>query len=116
MKKQKRFFMFLIFIFIILINVNTFATSIGKGFFDGKINGQGTDGVFNAGASIINLFQVIGAGMAVIATLILGIRYMYSSPNEKADVKSKLIPWIVGGVLIFGAMGIVKFIENVIAI
>lgn len=113
MKKQKIFFMFLIFLLIIIINVNVFA--IDKNFFNGKINGNGTDKIFGAGAGIIDLFQVIGLGMAIIGTIVLAIRYMYSSPSDKAEVKAKLIPWIIGGVLIFGAIQITKFIETIVS-
>lgn len=114
MKKQKKFFAFLIFLLIIVINVHVFA--MDKNFFDNKINGDGdTDKIFNAGSGIINLVQMIGAGMAIIATIVLAIRYMYSSPGDKAEIKSKLIPWIIGGVLIFGAIQITKFIEIVMS-
>ena len=60
----------------------------------------------------MGIFQYIGAGVAVIATLVLAIRYMYSSPNEKADIKSKLMPFIIGGVLVFGAVSLVKIAET----
>ena len=116
MKKQKILFMFLLFLIIILINVSSFA-AVGNGFFEGKINPDGdTSGIFKVGDSIISLAQVIGVGMAVISTFVLGIRYMYSSPGEKADIKSKMIPWVIGGVLIFGATTIVKLIEMVVHI
>ena len=114
MKKQRKILMFLMFIFIILINVNSYA--MGPHFFDGKINGSGTDKIFATGSGILNLIQLIGVGMAVIASLVLGIRYLYSTSTEKAEIKNKLIPWIIGGVLIFGAVQIVKFIEDVASV
>lgn len=113
MKKQKILLIFIIFILIILINVNVFA-EIGPDFYNGKIDGQGTDEIFTVGAGILNLVQWIGAGMAVIGTIILAIRYMYSAPEEKAVIKARLVPWIIGGVLIFGAIQIVKFIESIV--
>lgn len=113
MKKQKKFFMFIIFLMIIVINVNVFA--LDRDSFNGKINGDGTDKIFDAGSGILNLIQWIGAGMAVIATILLAIRYMYSAPGEKAVIKNRLVPWVIGGILIFGAIQIVKFIETVMA-
>lgn len=68
--------------------------------------------MYDTGNIILGIFQYIGAGVAVIATLVLAIRYMYSSPNEKADIKSKLIPFIIGGVLVFGAVSLVKIAET----
>lgn len=114
MKKQKTILSFLIFMIIIIINVKCFA--FDEGFFDGKINGDGTDSIFSAASGIINLVQWVGAATAIIATIILGIKYMYSAPTEKATIKNRLIPWIVGGLLIFGAMQLVKFIENLVTL
>ena len=68
--------------------------------------------MYDTGNIILGIFQYIGAGVAVIATLVLAIRYMYSSPNEKADIKSKLIPFIIGGVLVVGAVSLVKIAET----
>ena len=73
---------------------------------------KGVDSLYDTGNIILGIFQYIGAGVAVIATLVLAIRYMYSSPNEKADIKSKLIPFIIGGVLVFGAVSLVKIAET----
>lgn len=111
MKKKKIFIISLIIIMILLFTNNVFA--FDQNFYNNKINGEDTTSIFTAGGFIINFVQLVGVGMAVISSLILGIRYMTSSPNERADIKSRLIPWITGGVLIFGAVQIVKFIEQV---
>ena len=50
--------------------------------------------------------------MASIAAIILGIKYMYSSPEDKAEIKKKLVPFIIGGVLVFGAVQLVKIVET----
>lgn len=73
---------------------------------------KGVDSLYDIGNIILGIFQAIGAGVAVIAALILAIKYMYSSPNEKADIKSKLIPFIIGGVLVFGAVSLVRIAET----
>ena len=61
---------------------------------------------------ILGIFQALGAGVAMVALLVLAIRYMYSSPDEKAEVKKKLIPYIMGGVMVFGATSLVKIVET----
>ena len=72
---------------------------------------QGTGILTNLGNTILGIIQAIGAGVAVIATLVLAIRYMYSAPDEKAEIKKKLIPFIIGGVLVFGATTLAKLVE-----
>lgn len=63
------------------------------------------------GNNILGIIQTIGLGVATVATLVLAIRYMYSSPDDKAEIKKKLIPFIIGGVLVFGAVQLVKLVE-----
>lgn len=63
------------------------------------------------GNAILGIIQYVGLGVAVIAALVLAMRYMYSSPNEKAEIKKKLIPFIIGGFLVFGAIQLVKIVE-----
>ena len=72
---------------------------------------NGVDTLYSLGNTILGIIQYVAAGVAVIATLVLAIKYMYSAPSEKADVKSKLIPYVIGGVLIFGAVSLVRIVE-----
>ena len=37
---------------------------------------------------------------------------MYSSPDAQAEIKKKLMPFIIGGVLVFGATSLVKIVET----
>lgn len=71
----------------------------------------GVSTLYEFGNIILGIVQYIGAGVAVVALLILAMKYMYSSPGDKAEVKKKLIPFIIGGVLVFGAVQLVKLVE-----
>ena len=74
----------------------------------------GSDGVstlYTLGNNILSIIQIIGAGVAVVATLVLAMKYMYSAPEDKATIKKQLIPFIIGGVLVFGATSLVKLAE-----
>ena len=73
---------------------------------------SGASSLYKAGNIILGIFQALGAGVAMVALLVLAIRYMYSSPDEKAEVKKKLIPYIMGGVMVFGATSLVKIVET----
>lgn len=59
---------------------------------------------------IYNIFLAVGLVVAVICGLILGIQFMMSSSEGQAEVKEKLVPFIVGCVVIFGAFGIWKLV------
>lgn len=83
-----------------------------------SIVGNGPDGTTGVGTlatlgnAILGIIQYVGIGVSVIATLVLGMRYMYSSPDDKAEIKKKLIPFIIGGVLVFGAVRLVILVET----
>ena len=61
---------------------------------------------------IYTVFQIVGTGLAVIGLILLGIKYVYSAPNERADVKKYAIVYVVGAVLFFGAIGIVELLKG----
>lgn len=71
--------------------------------------GVGT--LYTLGNVILGIIQYVAIGVASIAALVLGMRYMYSSPEDKAEIKKKLVPFIIGGVLVFGAVQLVKIVE-----
>lgn len=77
-----------------------------------KVDASGTiggaDALFTLGNKVLTILQFIGGGVAIIATLLLAIRYMYSSPDDKAEIKRKLIPYIIGGVMIFGVTNLIQ--------
>ena len=72
----------------------------------------GVSTLFTMGNTILSILQAVGAGVAVVATLVLAMKYMYSAPEEKATIKKQLIPFIIGGVLVFGATTLVKLAET----
>ena len=103
----------LIIIYILSCTSMVFAQAIDPlAVVNSGINAQsGTSTLYTLGNAILGILQYVGVGVAIIATLILAMKYMYSAPEEKAEVKKKLIPYIIGGVLVFGAIQLVKLVE-----
>ena len=73
-----------------------------------------TEGLVGWVASIMKVVAIVGSGVAVIALIILGIKYMMGSVEEKAEYKKTLMPYVVGALMVFGASAIVGFLANVI--
>ena len=63
-------------------------------------------------ASIINVVSIIGSAAAIITLIILGIKYMMGSAEEKAEYKKTLLPYIIGAVMVFGASVLTTVIYN----
>ena len=69
-------------------------------------------GVATPRGQIVGIIQIIGIVVAVVILLVLGIKYMTGSAQEKAEYKKTMIPYIIGAILIFAASTIVNVIFN----
>lgn len=61
---------------------------------------------------ITTVFQVIGIAIAVIMIIVIGIKYMVGSVEQKANYKKSMVPYIVGAVLVFSTATIVKLVAS----
>lgn len=44
--------------------------------------------------------------------IVIAIKYISSAPNEKAELKKHMIPFIIGAIMIFACVGIVEIIKQ----
>lgn len=101
--------MVILFLMLALISTSVFAAP-SPNSFTGDTNG--TNAVSNIGQSLLGIVQVAGSILAVIILVVLGIKYMMGSAEEKADYKKTMIPYLVGAVLIFAASNIATMVYN----
>lgn len=73
---------------------------------------QGTGDIQTVGQKIMGIINTVGVVIAVVILMILGIKYMMGSAEEKAEYKKTMIPYIIGAVLIFGATTIANAVYN----
>jgi trbC/VIRB2 family len=59
---------------------------------------------------IIEIITGIGIAVSVIALILLGIKYMVGSIEEKAEYKKSMIPYLIGAIMIFLISTIVTII------
>jgi len=62
-----------------------------------------------------NILLTVGIIIAVIVGMVLGIKFMAGSVEEKANIKEILVPYIVGCVVIFGAFAIWKLVVTILS-
>ena len=89
------------------------ATDIGGVSIDPKT--ENTGDITKVGNKIMGILQVVGVLIAVIILMVLGIKYMMGSAEEKAEYKETMIPYIVGAILIFAAATIANAIYNFVS-
>ena len=109
MKKIFRIGIVLIFIMMFVVT-NIYAFSIG----DLNGNGSNTQSLKTTGNKTITILSIIGSFISVIILIILGIKYMLGSVEEKAEYKKTLMPYIIGATFVFAASAIAGTIYNAI--
>lgn len=67
------------------------------------------------GAKIVTVIRNVGIVLAVIMLMVIGLKYMMGSAEEKAEYKKTLMPYVIGAVLLFAASGIAQMIKNFIS-
>ena len=73
---------------------------------------DGNANIANVGGIILGVATTIGMIVAVVMLVFLAIKYMSSSPNDKAEIKKHIVVWVVGAVLLFAASGAVKLMQG----
>lgn len=58
--------------------------------------------------SLVNMLWGAGVIVAIAGGMILGIKYMLASADEKANIKESMKPYLIGTILILGALSIWK--------
>ena len=110
MKLSKVFSIITIAVMLVATMSNiVLATTIG-GVDINPSAGTADDKIVSIGNKIIGTVQTVGTIVAVLVLVVLGIKYMMGSAEEKADYKKSMIPYLVGAVLIFASTTIVNIV------
>ena len=72
-----------------------------------------TDDITDFSKSLINVISIVGSAAAIITLIVLGIKYMMGSAEEKAEYKKTLLPYIIGAAMVFGASVLTGVIYNI---
>ena len=84
------------------------------GFSVNDITGTETTELDSFGNGIIKIFSTAGSICSVIVLVILGIKYMIGSVEERAEYKKSLLPYVVGAFLVFASSTIAGIIYSII--
>ena len=111
MNKTKLIAMVLTVIMVATISTMVLATEIGGITIKPKTN-EAPSELTNMGNNIIGIIQVIGSLIAVAMVLVIGIKYMMGSAEEKAANKKSMIPYLIGAILLFIGVNVVKIVAD----
>lgn len=84
-------------------------TLIDKDYSDST----GTDAKVNEiTATVITSIRIVGICVAIVMLLTVAMKYMTAAPGDKADIKKSSIQYVVGAIVLFGAVGILSIISK----
>ena len=98
----------LLIVMIISIAANCLAITPSEITSDGSVTGS--EEVASVGKDIVGILQAVGIILSVVILIILGIKYMMGSAEEKADYKKSMMIYILGAVLIFAASALAQVV------
>lgn len=113
--KHKKVLIILINLILILFIISNavLAGDLINAFQDStNPNGPGTEEVKDRAGRIVGIIQVIGTMVSVGMLMILGIKYMLGSADEKAEYRKSMVPYIIGSILIFGFSNLTQIIYD----
>lgn len=80
----------------------------------GAIDTKDTQQAINIASSITGVLAVIGTITAVVALMIIGIKYMISSASERAEYKQTMLQYLIGALLVFGITQVLNLIVKIV--
>ena len=113
MYKKISIIFFSICLIFLVFSMPVFAEPPGGSELKSITNWQ-QDNVYlvNAGNKVLGLVYTVASIASVGVLMVIGIRYMISSPEDKASIKSRAIPYVVGAIMVFAAVNIMRLVAN----
>lgn len=115
MKSKKIFIIVMTIAMIFMLTLPVFAANtMSPSEFGTSINvsDNAKTSITGFGGQIVGTLQVVGTVIAVLILVVLGIKYMMGSAEEKAEYKKTMMPYLVGALLIFAAVTIANMVYN----
>lgn len=107
----------LIMSFMFNVYISTQAAFIEESLITTTYNSSGKDTTAKDRVSkvlsvIITIVRIAGVCIAIVMLLTIAMKYMTAAAGEKAEIKKSAVQYVVGAVVLFGAVGILGLINN----
>lgn len=74
---------------------------------------KNADKVKDKGNKIIGVVQFIGTFVSIFSLIVIGIKYMMGSVEEKAEYKKTMMPYIIGAFMLFGITNLLGILNSI---
>lgn len=101
--------MMIIILFMFIANVS----ALDPADYMNPSHTANTTEIKNVGQKIFTLVRIVGITASVVVLVVIGIKYMMGSAEEKSEYKKTMLPYVIGALFIFSASVIAQIIYNV---
>lgn len=109
MKLKKILISIYVFILVLFASINI-SNAFNPESFSSIYDGGGATRFVSWGNIIVGIIQTGAVATLVISLVIMGIKLMYASVEERAEIKKHAIPYVIGSMLIFGTTSLVSMV------
>lgn len=115
MRKTNKIILILIITFL-LVNIfnEVFATINPDDYEPESITQEDTDAIFTKTSLILGTIRNISIVTSVISLMIIGLKYIIGSVEEKANYKQTMLPYVIGCIMAVAGTTIVSFIYDAV--
>lgn len=99
-----------VFMVMCLVVANVYAVPVPDSAPTGEASPDIVNAAGNVWATVASVVQVL----AIAAVVFAGVRYMFASADQKADIKKGMGMLAVGGILVFGATTVLKLFDDIL--
>ena len=100
---------------ILMAIVTMLSTTVNATLDPSKITASTTTdtaAITKVGNQEVGILTTVGVVLSVVILIVIGIKYMMGSAEEKAEYKKTMMPYIIGAALIFAASAIATVVYN----
>lgn len=103
---MKKILMAIMFITIIALPLIHVSAVTDPGYNPGLVPGEMKEATQNVWATVVVVVRVVAVACVVFA----GVRYMFASADQKADIKQGLMYLAIGAVLVFASTYVISLV------
>ena len=74
----------------------------------------GATSFLNMSNKLIGIIQMIGSIASVAALILIGIKYILGSVEEKAEYKKTLKPYLIGAIMVFAITNVLGIVQKLV--
>lgn len=104
----------LIILIILIFTSPVFASALDPTQYNPNPSLKGSRKFVTSAGKVLGVIKYIGIAISVLGLAIIGIKYMISSVEGKAEYKKAMIPYILGCVMLGGVSLLLQLIASVL--